>query len=53
MLIENSGNPDSGWADPRIRGWMQLNALDQAKSRNRGDGPAVYRLLLDAAEKLP
>ena len=36
---------DSG-ADPTIRGWMQLNALDRARSRKRGDGPQVYDLLL-------
>jgi ankyrin repeat protein len=41
---------DAG-ADPRIPGWMQLTALDRAKKRQRGDGPAVYRLLLDAAKK--
>jgi ankyrin repeat protein len=40
---------DAG-ADPTIRGWMQLCALDKAKVRKRGDGPAVYRLLLDAAK---
>lgn len=32
-------------ADPRIRGWMQLSALDRAKDRKRGDGPSVYALL--------
>jgi ankyrin repeat protein len=36
-------------ADPTIRGWMQLNALDRAKTRKRGDGPDVYQLLLRAA----
>jgi ankyrin repeat protein len=36
-------------ADPTIRGWMQLNALDRAKNRKRGDGPDVYQLLLKAA----
>jgi ankyrin repeat protein len=39
-------------ADPRIRGWMQLNALDRAEKRKRDDGPAVYRLLQDAARRL-
>ena len=39
---------DAG-ADPRICGWMQLNALDQAKRRKRGDGPRVYALLMEAA----
>jgi hypothetical protein len=32
-------------ADPTIRGWMQLNALDRAAKRQRGDGQAVYELL--------
>ena len=41
---------DAG-ADPRIRGWMQLNALDQAKGRKRGDGPRVYALLVEAAAR--
>ena len=41
---------DAG-AEPRIPGWMQLTALDRAKKRQRGDGPAVYRLLSDAAKK--
>jgi ankyrin repeat protein len=36
-------------ADPTIEGWMRLTALDKAASRKRGDGPAVYKLLLDAA----
>ena len=39
---------DAG-ADPSIRGWMQLNALDRAKERKRGDGPRVYALLMAAA----
>jgi hypothetical protein len=38
---------DAG-ADPRIRGWMQLDALDRARNRQRGDGPKVYQLLLKA-----
>jgi ankyrin repeat protein len=38
---------DAG-ADPTIRGWMQLNALDRAEKRKRGDGPRVYELLLRA-----
>jgi len=37
-------------ANPAIPGWMQLTALDQAKKRKRGDGPAVYRLLVRTAE---
>jgi ankyrin repeat protein len=36
-------------ADPTIPGWMQLTALDDAKERKRGDGPAVYDLLLRTA----
>jgi ankyrin repeat protein len=35
-------------ADPTIRGWMQLNALDRARGRKRGDGPRVYDLLVRA-----
>jgi ankyrin repeat protein len=35
-------------ADPRLRGWMNLCALDRAKNRRRGEGPAVYSLLLQA-----
>jgi hypothetical protein len=32
-------------ADPSIRGWMQLSALDRAAGRRRGDGPRVFELL--------
>ena len=35
-------------ADPTIRGWMNLNALDRARSRTRS--PAIYTMLEDAAE---
>ena len=38
-------------ADPNIRGWMQLNALDRAAKRKRDNGPKVYQLLLNAAKK--
>jgi ankyrin repeat protein len=38
-------------ADPTIRGWMQLCALDRAKERKRGEGPRVYELLCKAARK--
>lgn len=38
-------------ADPTIRGWMQLCALDRAKNRKRGDGPKVYALLCQVAVK--
>jgi ankyrin repeat protein len=41
---------DAG-ADPRIRGWMQLNAPDRAKVRKRGDGPPVYALLVEAVRR--
>jgi ankyrin repeat protein len=40
-------------ADPTIRGWMQLCALDRAKDRKRGDGPKVYQLLCKVAKYLP
>jgi ankyrin repeat protein len=40
-------------ADPTIRGWMHLCALDRAKDRKRGDGPAVYQLLLGVSKFLP
>ena len=36
-------------ADPTIRGWMNLNALDRARSRTRS--PAIYTMLEEAAEK--
>jgi ankyrin repeat protein len=39
-------------ADPTIRGWMQLNALDRAKARLRGEGPLVYALLVQATSRL-
>lgn len=38
-------------ADPTIRGWMQLCALDRAKDRKRHEGPRVYELLCNAARK--
>lgn len=41
---------DAG-ADPTIPGWMRLCALDQAQTRKRGDGPKIYELLKQAAEK--
>jgi len=37
-------------ADPTIRGWMQLSAIDHARDRKRGDGPLIYQLLIKAAE---
>jgi ankyrin repeat protein len=42
---------DAG-ADPRIRGWMQLNALDRASRLKRVEGKRVYSLLLKAAGRL-
>lgn len=39
---------DAG-ADPTIPGWMQLTALDRARNRMRGEGPAVYELLTKRA----
>jgi ankyrin repeat protein len=36
-------------ADPTIRGWMNLNALDRARSRSRS--PAIYTMLEAAAKK--
>ena len=36
-------------ADPTIRGWMNLNALDRASHRLRS--PAIYTMLQEAAEK--
>lgn len=36
-------------ADPTIRGWMNLNALDRARHRNRH--PAIYAMLESAAKK--
>jgi ankyrin repeat protein len=38
-------------ADPTVPGWMQLTALDRARNRKRGDGPAVYALFQTAARK--
>ena len=32
-------------ADPTIRGWMQLNALDRASDRTQEEGKKVYELL--------
>ena len=37
-------------ADPTIRGWMNLNALDRARSRVRS--PAIYAMLEAAAKKV-
>jgi ankyrin repeat protein len=40
-------------ADPTIRGWMQLSALDRAKNRKRPEGRSVYELLSTAGRKFP
>ena len=41
---------DAG-ADPTIRGWMQLCALDRAKSRKKPEGRQVFELLQNAAAR--
>jgi ankyrin repeat protein len=43
-------------ADPTIRGWMQLSALDQAKQRKKkertgSEGQAIYSLLHEATRR--
>jgi ankyrin repeat protein len=43
-------------ADPSVRSWMQLNAVDRAKSRKESEGigsvgQAVYEFLRDAARR--
>ena len=38
-------------ANPTIPGWMQLTALDHARSRKREEGLRVYKLLIDTAKK--
>ncbi|WZO95706.1 ankyrin repeat domain-containing protein [Isosphaeraceae bacterium EP7] len=38
-------------ADPTRRGWMQLNALDKAKSRKRNEGPSIYRFLRSVVKR--
>jgi ankyrin repeat protein len=45
-------------ADPAVRGWMQLNALDGARKRKCRDGigsagQAVFELLREAERKRP
>ena len=41
---------DAG-ADPTIRGWMQLNALDRARNRNDANARKILRLLEETAER--
>lgn len=38
-------------ADPTIRGWMGLTALDRVRGRKRGDGPRVRDLMERFASK--
>jgi ankyrin repeat protein len=38
-------------ADPTIRGWMQITALDRAARRKDEDGSAVHAMLLGASSK--
>lgn len=38
-------------ADPRRPGGMQLSALDRARKRKRGEGPAVYAFLCEIAQR--
>jgi ankyrin repeat protein len=38
-------------ADPTIRGWMQLCALDRAENRQTEEGRRVYELLSTSARK--
>jgi len=37
-------------ADPTIRGWMHLSALDRAKARKQAEGPKIYQMLLKTAQ---
>jgi ankyrin repeat protein len=41
---------DAG-ADPTIRGWMQMNALDHARRRKDANARKIIRLLEEAAER--
>lgn len=38
-------------ADPTIRGWMQLCALDRAKERKKDEGRRVHEALCNAARR--
>lgn len=44
-LLVNAG------ADPTVRGWMQLNALDRSAKRLRAPGPEVHALLSAKARR--
>jgi hypothetical protein len=39
-------------ADPTIRGWMWLTALDKSSDRKRSEGVEVHRLMIEAARRL-
>ncbi len=41
---------DAG-ADPTIRGWMQMNALDRARQRKDANARKIIRLLEEAAKR--
>ena len=41
---------DAG-ANPTIRGWMQLSAIDRASERKKTEGAKVYGLLMSEARK--
>ena len=40
-------------ANPNIRGWMQLNALDRAKTRKDANSKKIINLLESAARNFP
>lgn len=44
-LLLNAG------ADPTIPGWMALTALDKARDRKRGEGPAISEKMEQAARR--
>lgn len=41
---------DAG-ADPTIRGWMQMNAIDRARERKDANARKILRLLEEAADR--
>ena len=43
--------PIAAGADPTIRGWMQLSALDRAAQRKKKQGREVYELLVKASSR--
>jgi ankyrin repeat protein len=42
---------DAG-ADPKIRGWMQMNAIDSARLRKDANEKKILRLLEEAAKRV-